>query len=489
MSTAILGRDDSRAAAPGGPRRMAAPLRPGVAGRRPGWLLLLWAVSLGATLVLVAAEGLSHAAVAVLWGGAIFALGGALVRVLSPADRVDAMRLYTGAFLARYAFAVVLRSALVWSGSPMLAGASDYLNYDSYGWAQAEVWRSGDFSWILSFSDAGYFYLVAAIYTLTGHYVLAPTLVSAVFGGFAAVVTFKLGTRLFGRGVGMRAALLAAFIPTLLFWSSLLYKDTIVSFLYVASVYLAVCLRERFSISRAVMLALALGPLFVLRTEMAAILVLLAGLFLVSGWSGLSSRRLAAAGIAGLGLLVMLTLTDRLGIGAGGLVAGLETAVELLQEPESGFSAEVASRGGEGLSSRLYGRNLLASPHLLVLALGLLVVTPIPGTVSPGMNTASFLAPGQLVWLFLLPALGIGAVRILRNPRAEKVFMLVAAAAAIVGILLGGYFSNPRYLVQVVPLLVVVMSVGVDRLGRGWYLYLGGICAVVSVLMVYGLIR
>jgi hypothetical protein len=466
----------------------AAPLNAG--GRRVGTgVFFLGLLAVMATLVMAVVVGVAEAGVGVAWGGVLWAVGALLVRHRGRGDRAVAARLYTGAFLARYVCALLIRSVLVWSDAPGLGGGSDYIHYEALGWAQADLWRNGHFVWAITYIDAGYFFIVAAVYTLTGRYVIAPTLLNALFGAVTAVFTYRLAERLFGRRVGVLAGALAAYIPTLLFWSSVLYKDVIVSCLMVVSVYLAMELRGRLSAPRAWTLGLVLGPLFALRTGVAATFVLLMAIYLLAGWKGLVSRRLPVLALSGVLVLGIIAVLEKFRIGAGGLVSGLATAITIIQDPSAGFSSEVARRGGTGLSSALYGKNLLLAPHLLVIATAFLLVTPVPGLGQLGLNIGTLLIPGQLVWIALLPAVGLGVLQMLRVRTAESLFLLAVVASSILAIVLGGFFSNPRYLVQVVPILLIAASLGVVQVGRRWHLYLAALCMVTSLLLAYGLVR
>jgi hypothetical protein len=69
------------------------------------------------------------------------------------------------------------------------------------------------------------------------------------------------------------------------------------------------------------------------------------------------------------------------------------------------------------------------------------------------------------------------------------VVLLALLSATAVGVALAGYFSNPRYLIQVVPLFLLFAAVGI-RDFRRWRLFYGmGACAAVMMLAAYGLAK
>jgi hypothetical protein len=100
--------------------------------------------------------------------------------------------------------------------------------YDEIAWRVVEVWhgeregihRSDNYLLLT------YTYLLAGLYNVIGHQLLAAIWLNALVGSLAAVATFALGLRLTGVMGARLAGLAMMLFPSLVFWSALNLKDT-----------------------------------------------------------------------------------------------------------------------------------------------------------------------------------------------------------------------------------------------------------------------
>ncbi len=457
-------------------------------GPLPGWLVVLWAAALVATLAFAAVAGAHDAMVGVVAGAAFLAVGACAAALLAPGDRGFATRLFVGGFLARYVVALFITGAVMGSGLPGLRGGKDYLYWEASGWAVAEAWRAGSLAVQLTESDPGYAYLVGAVYSLAGRVPVAPLLLNALFGAGAAVVAFFLALRVYDRRRAVIAGYLAAFLPTLLVWSGMMYKDVVVSFFVVACASAAVALSRRASPGPACALGASLIPLFTIRPDTGVTVLACAALLV-----GLTGRRrgskVAALAVAGGVLIVSLAVLQGAGLsGKLGVLSMFPNPVASVTLAREGWADEVGA-GATGLTRHLYGKNLLLAPHLLVPAMALPFILPLPGTTGGMMSIGTFLMPGQVLWLLLLPALLSGTIAALRERAAERMFLAGLVLAMVLGVALAGYFSNPRYLVQGIPLMLVLAAAGIVSLRRRLRLYVTILLCVVVVFCFFGLVR
>jgi 4-amino-4-deoxy-L-arabinose transferase-like glycosyltransferase len=453
------------------------------------WLLLLWGAAGVATLVFLPVAGLGAAAAAVMSGGAFLAMGTWGVRLLARGDRVFSTRLFTGAFLARYVVALLVSAAVLLSGLPGLKGGKDYISWEAGGWAVAEAWRSGTLSVYLVDSDPGYYYLIGAVYTITGRVPIAPTLLNGLFGAGAAVVAFFLAMRLYDRRTGVVAGMLAAFLPNLLVWSSLLYKDVVLSFFVAATVYCAIEVYHAPTRRWVVLLGLSLVPLFMIRPESAMTLVSVTALLITLAGRRRGSKLAALVAAGGMVLLLLVVLQAAGLAGKLDLIAKFRNPLAAATNAREVWADEVGARA-TGLSRYLYGKNLLLSPHLLLVALVMPFLLPLPGSAGLEMSITAFLMPGQVVWLLLLPAILFGAVSALgRGTTPPHLYVVGVIGALVLGVAVAGYFSNPRYLVQGVPVMMVLAAHGVGAVRRRLLVYLSMLMGVMVVFCLYGLVQ
>ncbi|MGH9341105.1 MAG: glycosyltransferase family 39 protein [Acidobacteriota bacterium] len=462
---------------------------PALTRRSPTWLLCLWLLAWASAAALGLSVGGSDLIVALIVASGLLALGRKLARKLVPDQQVFAANLFTGAFLVRFVCASVVLSAIAITGINGLEGGNDYLLYESMGWRLAEHWRAGQPVFSVPDSDPGFYYLVASIYTLTGRHLIAPILIiNGFFGSLTAIFAFLIARRLFGARAAVVSGYLGAFLPTLLFWSSLLYKDVLLAAAVSFAVYQSLELNRARSVSQPAWLALSLLPLFMIRPETG--MVVLAGclLYLVASAQLRLSRAMPLI-VTGALLLAGLFALETYGLGGKTpVLERFQNPVEVAGQSRETWTA-IAGGRAEGFSRMLYGADLLSRPHLFVLALGMVFVIPIPGSGPIGMNFWTFLTPGQLAWLFLLPAFFYGVVFAIRRRTSERLFVLGLSSAFALGVVVAGYFSNPRYLVQTIPLLLIFVSVGLSRISRWWQVYGILLCAVGMIAVFYLLIR
>lgn len=177
----------------------------------------------------------------------------------------------------------------------------DEITYDKLSWQLAQSWKGGEaFDVVkgLSHIHIGYYYLVGSVYYLFGHNVLLIKLLNIFLGLAGAWLLYLLARELFQRRTAKIAFLLAAFWPSLAFWSTRNLKDTLVIFLLVAVASLFLKLTKRFKLS---FLAFFLLLCFCLLTLRAYTLFLLLGSLIlgkiVAGFSRFSKKDWALIGI------------------------------------------------------------------------------------------------------------------------------------------------------------------------------------------------
>src|SRR5437773_541887 len=140
--------------------------------------------------------------------------------------------LYLGGALVR----VLVGAAIFFSGS-LEFFAGDAMTYDYFGWELAKIWTGeAQFTqWVLlrvqTVGHNGMFYWVAAGYMVLGRSPFLLTLVQIVVVSLIPVLVYKTARLLFDSiPVARYAALMTAFFPSMIIWSSMLLKDSIVIF-------------------------------------------------------------------------------------------------------------------------------------------------------------------------------------------------------------------------------------------------------------------
>src|SRR5437660_413573 len=150
----------------------------------------------------------------------------------------------------------------------------DALTYDFYGFALVKSWGGDHYyqSNVNTFFGAygesawGMVYMVGAIYKVIGRNMLAIQFTNAVFGAATAPAVFLIAHTLFqNKRVAHLTALLVAFFPSLVLWSSQGLKDGPIVFLLVLAILLTLKLGEKLTFINATVLCLVLATLISFR--------------------------------------------------------------------------------------------------------------------------------------------------------------------------------------------------------------------------------
>src|SRR3989441_4059394 len=301
----------------------------------------------------------------------------------------------------------------------------DALTYDFYGFALVKSW-GGDHYYqtnVNTFfgeygqSAWGMVYMVGAIYRMIGRNMLAIQFTNAVFGAATAPAVFSIAQTLFqNRRVARLAALLVAFFPSLVLWSSQGLKDGPIVFILVLAILLTLQLGEKFSFKNTVMLCLVLATLISFRFYLfymmtAAVL----GAFIIGTreltLSRFISQFLVVIGI-GIGLTYLGVLrTAQQQAGYFGDLRVVERSRLDQSRAQSGFGQEVDVSTTEGA--------IKAAP----LGMVYLLFAPFPWEVRSLRQSITL--PEMLVWWACFPLLVLGLWFTLRHRLRQSFVILI----------------------------------------------------------------
>src|SRR3989440_1604889 len=212
-------------------------------------------------------------------------------------DRRFLIRLFLSAFLIR---ALIGTCIYVFHWQVFFGG--DALTYDFLGYAQLNVWqgnivfqRSLDvFSGGGANSGWGMFYYVGVIYGMVGRNMLATQYVNCVLGAAPAPLAYMISMEIFPtKNVARVCALMTAFFPSLVLWSSQGLKDGPIVFLLALSMLATLKLGDRFSLKYLIALAFALCCLITLRFYVFYIVVIAVTAAFVLGRRQLTAQSFA----------------------------------------------------------------------------------------------------------------------------------------------------------------------------------------------------
>jgi len=265
-------------------------------------LILLVVAVCGGTLFVRPAE--APAALAMC---ALAALPTIIILARTPEQRTFLMRLFVLALVVRIILAVV-----IYVGHMEEFFGGDANTYDIFGQSLVEAWHGNEYhqaryeGFVASGATAwGMIYLVAAVYEVVGANMLAVQLVNAAIGAATAIVVYHAAQTLFGnKRVSQVAAILVAFFPSLVLWSSQALKDGLIIMALALAILATLRLMEKVTATYVVVLIGCLIALFSLRFYIFYMMcAAVAGSFFL-GMKSLSAQgflqRFVAVGVIGL---------------------------------------------------------------------------------------------------------------------------------------------------------------------------------------------
>jgi len=299
-------------------------------------------------------------------------------------ERETLVPIFLAAFAVRAGVAMVVAYA-----APDGYFALDDQRYSALGQELARFW-AGQGSYPDDIHGAvGYYLWNALIYTVVGPVPLAATLLNGVLGAGCSVLAWRLAREIGDETAARYAALLAAFFPSLVLWSSLNLKDALAVTAILVCVRAAQRLHARFSVGSLAAIALGLAVLGELRGYLALVAATALAVAVVVPRLGGRHAPVSIAAMLAVGALVMVWLGPIEGLGDDASLESLDRA-----RRELAFGAS-AYQGDADISTP--GTAL----RFLPIGLGYFLLAPAPWQV---WNTRQLLTlPEMLLWYAMLP--------------------------------------------------------------------------------------
>ncbi len=265
-----------------------------------GLLLVVAMMMLGGVLLIAPADGAAATLVAL----PVAALAGWFIYRLE-IDQRFLVRLFAAGLLVRIFVGTMI---FVFQQQTFFGG--DAFTYDFFGFALLRSWEGDKYyqMFVDLFSGGGggsgwgMLYMVAAIYKIVGRNMLATQYVNSVLGAATAPLAYLISLEMFPNKRAARAcALLTAFFPSLVLWTSQGLKDGPIIFLLTLSMLATLKLGNRFTFKYVTALALSLCGLITLRFYVFYIIVLSISVAFIMG-----RRRLTAQAFARQFIIVLV---------------------------------------------------------------------------------------------------------------------------------------------------------------------------------------
>jgi Dolichyl-phosphate-mannose-protein mannosyltransferase len=325
-----------------------------------------------------------------------------LILARSGNEKTFLLRLFLVAVMVR-----IILATVIFKGHMEDFFGGDATTYDLYGQSLVQAWRGDAYhaSIYSHFSQSGagawgMLYVVAAVYELVGTNKLAIQMINASVGAATAVVVFYSAQTLFSNlRVSKMTALLVAFFPSLILWSSQGLKDALIILALALSILATLRLMEKVTAGYVLILIVSLLALLSLRFYIFYMMcAAVAGSFII-GMKTLSAQsflhRFLAVGAIGLAFTwfgVLQSAGQQIDRYAN--LQAIQTSREDQATAGSGFAKDVDIQTTEGA--------------LTVIPTGVLYLMFAPFPWQYTSLRQSITLPEMIVWWFSFPLLVLG---------------------------------------------------------------------------------
>ena len=337
----------------------------------------------------------------------------------------------------------------------------DAVTYDFFGNRLMELWKgqvlpNDSLTYNATRTSGpgwGMNYLVGILYFIFDRNILAAQFFCAVFGAATAPLVYICAHKVFQNvRVSRLSAILVAFFPAFIIWSSQLLKDGLIIFLLVLAITIVLYLQEKFDYFLVAILIFSLFGIISLRFYifyMVAIAVV--GSFIIGKSGSVKSviRGFIAVLILGLALTylgVLRSASDE--FDKFGSLERIQTSREDLSKAGSGF--------GEDLDVSTTQGALLALP----LGFIYLMLAPFPWQISS--FRAAITLPEILVWWAMIPLLLSGLWYTVKNRLRNAISILIFTFLLTIAysIFQGNVGTAYRQRAQIQVFLFIFIAVG-----------------------------
>ena len=367
------------------------------------------------------------------------------------ADRYFLVKLILAGFLVRVVVAGIIHGLGLYSTI-----APDEGTFHGNG-LRFCLWLQGETPYRLTsrYVDSlqvGYFYTVGFLYYIFGVGRFVPVLLNCAVGALTAVPIFRITRELHGRESARSAAILTSFFPSVMLWSTLLIRDSLVIFIMVWLISLVMDLRREFSViklSALFGLMLALGTL---RQYLFIIVGVCAVLSFLIGKAGKTGRSVVVGMVA---IVAMFGAVKYAGFGLWELERASLHELALQRQ----FNSSVVDAAGSFRPEVDISEPVAALTYLPI-GMFYFLGSPFPWQA---LSTTQFMAlPDVLLWYLLLPPIFFGLVHISRHRfrDASMVILCITAVTVLYSLVEGNVGIIFRHRAQVIVPFMVFAGVG-----------------------------
>lgn len=354
---------------------------------------------------------------------------------------------------------------------PFELAASDAWNYHRSGVIVADAVYEGKniFNALSNFwkneADYGFSIWIGTIYVIFGKSVVAIKLFNALVSSLTAIRIYQITKFAYGEKQGRIAGILTMLMPSLLWFTGIFLKETLLIFLIANIGYYTtqIIKTDKFRIPNTFIILVLFGTIFFFRTVLVPLLLACVLLQIVFYKTKNKNYRIFAGFITVVLIFGSLFVTYELSMDKH-----IESAIEASQD-QFGTELDKASED-RGINYSV----ALVAPLLISGA----IITPFPSLLDFEERQIGIYAHFQneiirnIMYFFVF----IGLIRFIRQRKAGAIFAASFAILYILILAISGISFQDRFQVLALPFLIVFMSDGIvaqyQEKEKHWIIYL-----------------
>jgi len=377
--------------------------------------------------------------------------------------------LFFAAFFLRAIFVYVVYYYLISVGGDGFAFLDDY-RYDAAGKLIAKALNAGKggyelFSWQ---QNPGYFYFNGWLYSFLGADTLSVRMINGFLSSLTAVLVFEIARLLFNLRIAKIAGLLSAFMPSIVYFSVLQFKDTALIFVMVYTIYLLVAkTNQKVTVQAIFSVIVALFIMWFLRKDYTLPYIGIVLLWLILRYTGLEKwiERMHKQGLAIFagGLLLILGAGVLIGLANTGAGHVFLERYDRITDDNKKF-AKKASSTQIGFSRHLRINSIL-DVYKLPLSVGFTTILPLPAwgqITSAEYAGLALYSITNLFFILLLPFVFIGFFLIKDLGVANSIMLKWFPLVVLLGITIV-FMGVLRYKEQLMPFFVIWAAISLSQ--------------------------
>lgn len=360
------------------------------------------------------------------------------------------------------------------TGQPFEFGAADALGYHEEARWLAEEGMGYTIAYYFGFgfhgfSDIGYPFYLAIIYSIFGPYVIIPRIIKTFISAYTCVLIYRLSSRTFDESTGRMAGIMAALMPNLIIYCGFHLKETEMVFLVMAFLErMDYLMRSHKTTPLRLLLPVAiLVSMFFFRTVLGAVAAFSFITAVVVSSVPAMRRGWKRTVLIGWGVLCLVLF------GGGRIVTEVEAYWEGRGENLEKKRSEQTERGNRWAQ---YATETVMAPMIVVLPFSTMVDVDqqyTQQTLHGGNYIRNFM--GFFVFLAFFEAF--------RRKQWKDFSLIGAFAIGYLGVIaLSGFSNSERFLLPGLPCLIMMWAYGVSTLRKTTFKFLPYWCIVVFIM-------